>query len=58
LQRRLASERSPVRFWVFAGDGFARCGGEVLTEQEYRLRYGEPHAFTLHLGEHAPKDAA
>jgi hypothetical protein len=62
LSRRLAAleggEHGPVTFWVLAGDGFARCGDQVLPEEEYRRPYGEGHSFTLVLGDHSPSEAA
>jgi hypothetical protein len=57
-QRQLGDERGPVKFWVLAGDGFARCGDEVLPEGECRQLYGQAHSFTLVLGDHTPSDAA
>ena len=57
-QRQLGGDSGPGKFWVLAGDGFARCGDEVLTEEEYRRLYGDGHSFTLVLGDHTPSELA
>jgi hypothetical protein len=37
------------QFLVLRGDGFARHGDQVLTEDEYRAVYGEQRVFTFTL---------
>lgn len=57
-QRQLGGEHGSTQFWILPGDGFARCGDQVLSEEEYRRLYGEGHTFTLVLGDHSPSDVA
>ena len=57
-QRQLGGDSGLVRVWVLAGDGFARCGDEALSEEEYRRLYGDGHSFTLVLGDHTPSELA
>ncbi len=62
LSRRLAAleggEHGPVTFWVLTGDGFARCGDQVLSEAEFRRQHGDGSSFTLVLGDRSPSEAA
>jgi hypothetical protein len=57
-QRQLGGQQGPVQFWVLAGDGFARCGDQVLSEEEFRRLHGDGPSFTLVLGDHSPSEVA
>ena len=51
LLAQLGGELGPVQFWVLSGDGFARCGDQVIPEREFLEQHGPQGAFTLRLGD-------
>src|SRR4051812_39136354 len=46
-RRQRGGDDDRPQFWMLRGDGFARHGDQVLTQDEYAAQFGAQQIFTL-----------